>query len=387
MMTINRPTIFNMPKPGSTKSSGANEPFWSIRGEDTDEPELLLYGVLDESEFWGDEVTSQQFARDMMALRGKNVKVRINSPGGNVFTGLAMHSIIKQHDKTVTVYIDGLAASAASVVAMAGDEVVMPAGSMMMIHNPWTIAVGESKDFRKLADDLDKIRDSLMTAYEEKTGMSREDLTTLMDEETWLSAAQAKEYGFADTVESELQVAASIGDGRMTVNGVSFSMDRFKTLPAALVAAANKQSNQPEPAGIQTASRTEDVMDLEKIKAQHPDLYKQIMDAGRDEGVKQERQRINDIEDMAMPGHDDLVNKAKFETGESAAELAVNIVKAEKNRGENFLTQRSSDAKAVAAVGQNEVDPAESEKTSADEEKRSTWRDAAKKVGKGRKQS
>lgn len=342
--------------------------FWSLRNQTEDEAELLIYGVLGEDEWW-DDVGSKRFAQDMQTLRGKNVKIRINSVGGSVFTGQAIYSTMKQHDKKVTVYIDGLAASAASLVAMAGDEVIMPSNAMIMIHNPWTIGMGESKDFRKLADDLDKIRDSILVTYEEKTGMSREELTDLMDEETWLTAAEAKEYGFADTIESSMQVAASIGGGQMTVNGVSFNMDRFKVLPSALVKAAAEKPKQPqpkeEPAGTQSASRTEDVMDIEKLKAEHPDLHKQIMDAGLKKGAEDERARITAINDATLPGQEQLAADA-IVSGTSASDFALAVIKAEKEKSSKYLQNRTEDAKDLDDVEQEDIDPVLDGKNSGD---------------------
>lgn len=362
--------------------------FWLLKNE-ADQAELQLYGVLGEEEWW-DDVTSKRFAEDVKSLRGKPLTVRINSVGGNVFTGNAIYSLLKTHDKKVTVMIDGLAASAASVVAMAGEEVIMPANAMMMIHNPWTIAMGEASDFRKLADDMDKIRDSILTTYENKTGMDREALIEMLDEETWLTASEAKELGFADTILSDVKIAASIGGGNIAVNGEQFSLNRFKNLPVSLVQAAAEQPTPEKPqnptAGtVNAASTTEDVMDIETLKAKHPDLFKQVTDAGIEAGVDQERARIKAIEEMAMPGHEDLVTKAKFDSGVSAEALAVEIVKAEKQRGSKFLDQRNEDANDLSDVEQEE--PELVPENSADDEKRKKWRAAAKRAGNAGKKS
>lgn len=118
--------------------------------------------------------------------------------------------MLKRHKAHVNVYIDGLAASIASVVAMAGDKVIMPKNAMMMIHNPWTIAIGNAEDFRKLADDLDQIRESIVEAYKRKTILDEDEIKELMDDETWLTAEECKEYGFADELEEEKEIAASI---------------------------------------------------------------------------------------------------------------------------------------------------------------------------------
>lgn len=184
--------------------------FWNFRNSTEKSAELLLYGVISDTSWWDDEVTPKQFAEDLKALGDiDELTVRINSPGGDVFAGQTIYSLIKAHKAKVTVCVDGLAASIASVIAMSGDTVIMPKNAMLMIHNPWAWAYGNANDFRKMADDLDKIRESLIAVYQDKTGMEREKIIEMLDAETWLTAAEAKEYGFADNVD-EKRVAASV---------------------------------------------------------------------------------------------------------------------------------------------------------------------------------
>lgn len=189
----------------------AKKKFWSMKALDNKTGEVLLYGEISDVSWWGDEVTPKQFKEDLDALGDvETIKVFINSPGGDVFAGQAIYSMLKRHKAQVHVYIDGLAASIASLIAMAGDKVVMPANAMMMIHNPWTLAVGNANDFRKLADDLDKIRDSMITAYGSRSALTTEEIKGLLDAETWLTAQECVEYGFADEVEEAKELAASI---------------------------------------------------------------------------------------------------------------------------------------------------------------------------------
>lgn len=189
----------------------AKKKFWSMKALDNKTGEVLLYGEISDVSWWGDEVTPKQFKEDLGALGDvETIKVFINSPGGDVFAGQAIYSMLKRHKAQVHVYIDGLAASIASLIAMAGDKVVMPANAMMMIHNPWTLAVGNANDFRKLADDLDKIRDSMITAYGSRSALTTEEIKGLLDAETWLTAQECVEYGFADEVEEAKELAASI---------------------------------------------------------------------------------------------------------------------------------------------------------------------------------
>lgn len=185
--------------------------FWNLKALDEKTGELTLYGEISNETWWGDEVTPKEFKADLDKLGDINtLNIYINSPGGDVFAGQAIHSMLKRHKAHKNVYVDGLAASIASVIAMAGDTIFMPKNAMMMIHNPWTIGMGNASEFRKLAEDLDKIRESLIAAYEDHSALTRDEIISIMDAETWLTATECEEYGFCDVIQEEKQVAASI---------------------------------------------------------------------------------------------------------------------------------------------------------------------------------
>lgn len=187
--------------------------FWNLKKIDDKTGELTLYGEISDTTWWGDEITPKQFKEDLDALGDiETLNVYINSPGGDVFAGQAIYTMLKRHKAKVNVYIDGLAASIASLIAMAGDKVIMPENAMMMIHNPWAFASGNANDFRKLADDLDKIRESMIVAYQKKTGLEKSKIIDIMDAETWLTAQECKEKGFADEIEEAKQAAAYISE-------------------------------------------------------------------------------------------------------------------------------------------------------------------------------
>lgn len=135
----------------------------------------------------------------------KNINVRINSLGGDIFEGIAMYNLLKDNPANVTVKVDGIAASSASIIAMAGDKIIMPSNAMLMIHNCWTYAIGNSAELRKIADDMDKIMESAKNTYLNKCGekIKKDELDTILDEETYLSAQEALDYGFIDEISNE----------------------------------------------------------------------------------------------------------------------------------------------------------------------------------------
>lgn len=163
-------------------------------------PELMIYDVIVQDDFWGG-ITSKGINKELEGLKdSKEIKVRINSPGGSVFEGLAIYNSLVNHPAKIIVQIDSLAASIASIIALAGDEITMAENGFFMIHNPWSLAMGDASDMRKTADTLDQLKTSLITTYSARSGYTEEEISKLMDEETWLSGEQALEAGFVDSL-------------------------------------------------------------------------------------------------------------------------------------------------------------------------------------------
>lgn len=160
---------------------------------------LHLDGVIAEESWFGDEVTPKQFKSELTNESG-DITIWINSPGGDVFAASQIYNMLMDYKGKVTVKIDGVAASAASVIAMAGGEVHMSPVSMMMIHNPMTIAFGDTAEMEKAINMLSEVKESIINAYEIKTGLSRTKLSELMDAESWFNSKKAVEMGFADEV-------------------------------------------------------------------------------------------------------------------------------------------------------------------------------------------
>ena len=172
--------------------------------EQTEERTLFLNGTIAEDSWYDDDVTPQLFKDELMSGSG-NITVWINSPGGDCVAAAQIYNMLMDYPHDVTVKIDGIAASAASVIAMAGTKVLMSPVSTMMIHNPATIAWGDSGEMEKAIAMLDAVKDSIINAYEIKTGLSRAKLSHLMDSETWMDANKAVELGFADDILSRAQ--------------------------------------------------------------------------------------------------------------------------------------------------------------------------------------
>lgn len=175
--------------------------FWNwikdegVPGERT----LFLNGEISDETWYGDEVTPKLFKEELFAGEG-NITVWINSPGGDVFAAAQIYNMLMDYKGDVTVKIDGLAASAASVIAMAGTKVLMSPVAMMMIHNPATVAIGDTEEMKRAIEMLDEVKESIMNAYEIKTGLKRTKISHLMDAESWFNAKKAVELGFADAI-------------------------------------------------------------------------------------------------------------------------------------------------------------------------------------------
>ena len=173
--------------------------FWDYIHDDSGGRVLHLEGPIDSDSFWGDEITPQDFRDELYAEDG-DLTLWINSPGGNVFAAAEIYTMIRDYPHNVTVRIASIAASAASVIAMAGNTVQMSPTALLMIHDPSTIAFGNAKDMEKAIATLNEVKESIINAYAAKTGLSRNRISKLMSDETWINAKKAVELGFADEI-------------------------------------------------------------------------------------------------------------------------------------------------------------------------------------------
>ncbi|WP_175922208.1 head maturation protease, ClpP-related [Burkholderia latens] len=222
--------------------------WWDIRaqanaaGEQV--AEIRIYGDIG---FWGTDAELFASKLDEVAATATSIVVAVNSMGGDVFDAFTIYNALRRHAGKVTGRVDGVAASAASLILMACGEIVMPSNAMLMIHNPHTVAAGEAAHLRKLADLLDSTSDNMLAAYVERSGRTEDEVRAIMDAETWLTAAQAQEQGFCDTIAEPIRIAAYAGAARHVAR-FSAVPDSIRALLADDTEAPLDPAPQPVPA-------------------------------------------------------------------------------------------------------------------------------------------
>lgn len=210
-------------------------PGFEFKAASADAADLYLYESIGAG--WDEGITAKQFSTDLKALgQIKTLNIYINSPGGSVFDGVGIFNVLKRHRAEKIVTIDGIAASIASVIAMAGDEIRIATNGMFMVHDPWAMAIGSAADMRKMADSLDKVRDAILTTYEDRTTTDRETLQQWMADETWMSAQEAVDAGFADSIVEEVAIAAL----------AKHDLSTFRHVPEPLAKAAEQAKAEGE---------------------------------------------------------------------------------------------------------------------------------------------
>lgn len=228
--------------------------FWNWKNQTDEEPSaervLELYGTIAEESWFDDDITPAMFKEELFAGSGP-ITIWINSPGGDVFAAAQIYNMLMDYPHDVTVKIDALAASAASVIAMAGTKVLMSPVAMIMVHNPATIAIGDSDEMQKAIDMLAEVKESIMNAYEIKTGMSRHKISQLMDAETWMNAKEAVKLGFADEI-----LFAEKTEDKLSDDGAEMLFSRKAVTDSLLSKLIPKRPENPK--------NTVKVTDLEK---------------------------------------------------------------------------------------------------------------------------
>jgi len=273
--------------------------------------------IYDEISFFG--VQAQQFVKDLNELDVKTIRLHLNTPGGNVFDGAAIYNALRQHTAKVETYIEGLAASAGSIVALAGDTVKMAANAFFMIHQPWVLAMGDSAELRKTADILDKISSVMIDTYVNVSGQSEEQIKQWVTDETWFTAKEAKEAGFVDEITDEIEIKNqydlsiynNVPGGLAAEFARNSSMQKKGNYAIAAFAETGKHAfninNELENLSERKKQmpQNKDVnMTLDSFKADHADLYDQIFSKGKAEGEKNERDAFAKIAELCENDND-----------------------------------------------------------------------------------
>ena len=352
--------------------------FWNIvRDEKKKRCQIDLFGYVGGSKDdpWDKGFNESEFLDEFRKIPSDSaLDISINSFGGAVYTGLSIYSLLKAHEGPITFRVDGAAMSAATIItSVPGAKVIMPKGSMMMIHKVSSVAIGTTDDMRKMADDMEKLEENLVAIYVEKTGRTAEEIREKLNAESYFTAEEAVEFGLADEIDEKSEVKNVAAGDFVMLNGLKADARLFSHAPEGFIKADTPQASAIKKEGPK--------MDLEKLKAEHPELVQAIRKEAIAEGAAQERARIQAIEDIATPGHEDLVNEAKFKTGISAEALAVSILKADKMRASKMLTDRMNDAKTLDQIkpeGNQGLDPKSEAKVRTDAEMKAVIEAGAK---------
>lgn len=335
--------------------------FWDfIPGTETTPPEMLLYGPISSRQsWWEDRVTPQQFNKELAALGDvPEIVVRINSGGGDVFAANAIFTRLKDHTAKITVKIDGWAASAATIIAMAGDTIKIARNGVFMIHDPamtvWDTFRAE--DFEKMADELKVIKQSIVNTYAMKTGMGADDIADLMSEEKWWTGDEAVKNGFCDELMFEEANTVIENASKIVVNSTPIDISAFKTVPKALLNSPhnpgglinNSAAAKTEPKEEKEMAAAENnIGTVDALKAAYPDLVATI----QNEAAAAERSRIKAIEDMAGGNYANLVSDAKFEHPCTAEQVAMKIITEQNKQGGQYIQNRNADADTSGVNG------------------------------------
>lgn len=341
-----------------------SEPFWKFRNlaEDDEKAELFLYGDIAQRSWWDDTATPKKFADDLAALGSvKEITVYINSGGGDVFAAQAIGNMLERNSATVIAHIDGLCASAATIVACHADKVVAAADASYMVHPP-SMGVCDyltAEDMRNCLKALDTIRGNIVALYAKKTGKSEDECGTWMDETNWWTAAQAKENGFVDEVDDEESDAVVENrNGMLFVNSIGMGLPFDKApdfvksrMGAKTPGGFSNATNNPGQTGTQEEEAME-IKNKDDLMKAYPDMVNEIRKDAAIDAINRERARIKDIQDMTLPGMEQTMQDALYgEHPMDATAYAKEVAKAAKKQAQNHVEALHDDAKNGGANG------------------------------------
>jgi len=336
--------------------------FWQFRDavEDTGKAELLLFGELSQQSWYGDEVTPKQFEAELRGLGDvKEIEVQINSGGGDVFAAFAIGNLLARHKAHVTARIMGCCASAATIVACLCDTVRADAGAIYMIHPVSMCLAGcyGADDMQRYIDALGAIRTNIVELYAKKTGRDKDEVAGWMDATSWWTGSQAKDNGFVDEVtQEEDAVLVENRSGALFVNGIGMNRPfdgapEFVRDSLAVQTAGGfvntSPAEQPEEQDKEETKVEQKIKTVDELRGAYPDLVDALEKQAAENAVREERQRIMDIEEMAMPGNEEMTREALFGAKPMcAAEYAVNLCKAQKQKAAAYAANSREDVKA-----------------------------------------
>jgi ATP-dependent protease ClpP protease subunit len=341
--------------------------FYRFKAEAGDDPasaELLIFDVIGNWEDIG-EVSAKAFARDLSKLPSsvKRLDIHINSPGGSLFEASAIYSRLADHKSKKMVYVDGLAASAASIVAMVGHKIYIRANAQMMIHLPSGLAIGNADDMRKMATALDSVTESMLNVYANRTGLDRSEIRDMLAAETWFSPEKAVEHGFADEVRGVVKAAAMVDEKTVMINGAQFDVSRFRNTPAFSAYKPRTKTMKPkanadegkegeegngngngngdegkEGKEQKPATQTPPAPQTPTPPPQNPDPAR----AEYDKGVKAERDRIAALQALDRPATHKIIADA-IKDGKTVADVTAACIDAMDKAGKQSDRRRDGD--------------------------------------------
>lgn len=290
--------------------------FWNFRNSlSGTTAELLLYGDIAEESWLGDETTPLAFKAELDALAGQDILVRINSRGGDVFAAHAIYNLLKSYKGNVTAIVDGLAASAATIVMMAASKVTVPSNALIMIHNPQSYLSDyyDANALDAMSAALKTITGTILDVYKKKCGdkCGEKKLKDLMDNQQWLTSDEALQYGFADSVENDVKVDMFMNQNAVFVNHVR--MENIPNVQALIKAGYINQNTDQE----------EHIMNLEELKTKYPGLCKDLEDQAAKAALTKEQERLAALDALHVDGNNiiqKIIDKAKT-SGKTAAEI------------------------------------------------------------------
>ena len=317
--------------------------WYKITSKAKDRAEILIYEQIGKN-FFNEGVSAKNFVTDLNKLDVKYIDLYINSPGGNVFEGNSIYNALVRHKAQINVIIDGVAASIASVIAMAGNKILMPENSQMMIHDPSALVIGTATDMRKMVEALDRIKTGLIAAYKTHATIDEAVIDNLMANETWMTAQEAFDNGFATEVIEPVKMAANFE-----------AFKYFRNVPESLkISGKIKQPQEVEEMDItleliqnehpEIVSEIFKGVNADYIRENLPDLVAHFKAEGAQDAAAAEMKRIQDVKAQSLPGHEKLIDELMFDGVTTGEQAAVKILQAEKQSRANIIAGHIEDA-------------------------------------------